>query len=154
RIYCRGKFAAQTNIFNMKAGFTGEYDVRSYLVGVLDADWLDEEEDLILTSRSDILWSDPLAQEFEAWGQLVVKYIGSLTRDPMRKAAWDTFREKTRIEARVEKEFPGDHQEELREKTLDIAKTIVKSARTEELQDTKHCSALVDLALLLGPHIT
>ena len=85
RIYCRGKFAAQTNIFNMKAGFTGEYDVRSYLVGVLDADWLDEEEDLILTGRSDILWSDPLAQEFEAWGQRVVRHIGSLTREPMRK---------------------------------------------------------------------
>ena len=41
RIYCRGKIAAQTNIFNMKAGFTGEYDVRSYLVGELTADWLD-----------------------------------------------------------------------------------------------------------------
>lgn len=29
RIYCRGKIAAQTHIFNMKAGFTGEYDIRS-----------------------------------------------------------------------------------------------------------------------------
>jgi hypothetical protein len=154
RIYCRGKFAAQTNIFNMKAGFTGEYDVRSYLVGVLNADWLDEEEDLILTSRSDILWSDPLGQAFEDWGQRVVRHIGSLTREPMRKAAWDTFREKTRIETKVEQEFPGEYQEELREKTLDIAKTIVKSARPEELEDKKYCSALVDLALLLGPHIT
>src|SRR5262249_7829485 len=77
-----------------------------------------------------------------------------LTREPMRKAAWDTFREKTRIEAKVEDEFPGDHQKELREKTLEIAKTIVKSARPEELEDKKHCSALVDLALLLVPHIT
>ena len=30
RIYCRGKIAAQTHIFNLKAGFTGEYDIRSY----------------------------------------------------------------------------------------------------------------------------
>jgi len=60
RIYCRGKIAAQTHIFNMKAGFTGEYDIRSYLVGQLYADWLDESEDLIRTDRQDILWSHPL----------------------------------------------------------------------------------------------
>ena len=53
RIYCRGKIAAQTHIFNLKAGFTGEYDIRSYLVGQLHADWLDETEDLIRTDRQD-----------------------------------------------------------------------------------------------------
>jgi len=154
RIYCRGKIAAQTKIFNMKAGFTGEYDVRSYLVGVLNADWLDNDEDLIRTDRQDILWSDPLGIAFEAWGQKVVKVIGTLTREPMRKAAWDTFKEKTHIEDRIDHEFPGDHQGVIREKTLEIARTIVKSARPEELEDKKHCSTLVDLALLLGPHIT
>src|SRR5262249_36754633 len=30
----------------MRAGFTGEHDIRSYLVGEVHADWLDEEEDL------------------------------------------------------------------------------------------------------------
>ncbi|XIW29866.1 hypothetical protein AB2E84_09455 [Escherichia coli] len=49
RIYCRGKFAAQTAVFNRKAGFTGEHSIRSYLVGELHADWLDEKEDLIQT---------------------------------------------------------------------------------------------------------
>ena len=33
RVYCRGKIAAQMRIFNLKAGFTGEYDIRSYLIG-------------------------------------------------------------------------------------------------------------------------
>ena len=32
RIYCRGKITAQTNIFNRKAGFTGEHDIRSHLI--------------------------------------------------------------------------------------------------------------------------
>ena len=41
RVYCRGKIAAQTAVFNMKAGFTGEHDVRSYLIGEVH-DWLDE----------------------------------------------------------------------------------------------------------------
>jgi len=60
RIYCRGKIAAQTSVFNRKAGFWGEHSVRSYLVGELHADWLDEEEDLIQTDRRDILWSTNL----------------------------------------------------------------------------------------------
>ena len=38
RIYCRGKIAAQTAVFNRKSGFTGEHSVRTYLVGELHAD--------------------------------------------------------------------------------------------------------------------
>jgi len=154
RIYCRGKIAAQTNIFNMKAGFTGEHDVRSYLVGALNADWLDEEDDLIRTDRQDILWSHPLGRAFEDWGQKAVKLIGKLTREPMRKTAWEVFREQTRIEAKVEDEFPGEHQTAIREKTLEIAQTLARSARLEELEDKQHCRTLVNLAMLLGPHIT
>ena len=69
RIYCRGKITAQTSIFNQRAGFTGEYSIRSYLVGELYTDWLDEEEDLIQTDRRDILWSDELAAVFEDQGK-------------------------------------------------------------------------------------
>src|SRR5262249_105928 len=141
-------------IFNMKAGFTGEHDVRSYLVGVLNADWLDEEEDLIRTDRQDILWSAPLGRAFEAWGQKAVKLIGKLTREPMRKAPWDIFRDLTSIESKVNHEFPGEHQTAIRQKTLEIAQTIARSARPEELEDKQHCRALVSLAMLLGPHIT
>jgi hypothetical protein len=154
RIYCRGKIAAQTHIFNLKAGFTGEYDIRSYLVGVLHADWLDEAEDLIRTDRQDILWSHPLGRAFEAWGQKIVKAIGTLTREPMRKAAWETFKEKTKIEEKVGKAFPAAEQKDIRERTLEIAKTIAKAARTDELNDDAHCRVLLDLAMLLGPHIS
>ena len=154
RIYCRGKIAAQTNIFNMKAGFTGEHDVRSYLVGSLHADWLDEEDDLIRTDRQDILWSHPLGRAFEEWGQKCVKFIGKLTREPMRRTAWNIFSEQTKIATQIEAEFPGDHQAEIRRKTLEIAESIAKSARPEELEDANHCRTLVNLAILLGPHIT
>ncbi len=154
RIYCRGKIAAQTRIFNMKAGFTGEYDIRSYLVGELYADWLDEAEDLIRTDRQDILWSHPLGQAFETWGQKMVKAIGSITREPMRKQAWEIFKERTKIEDKVQKAFPADAQKDIRERTLEIAKTIARAARSDELQDDVHCRALLDLAMLLGPHIS
>jgi hypothetical protein len=98
RIYCRGKIAAQTNVFNQGAGFHGEYSVRSYLVGELHADWLDEEEDLINTDRRDIMWSHELGQKFEEWGREVVKKIASLARNPLRKKVWDRLREASKLE--------------------------------------------------------
>jgi len=154
RIYCRGKIAAQTHIFNMKAGFTGEYDIRSYLVGQLSADWLDETEDLIRTDRQDILWSHPLGQAFERWGQQLVKAIGTITREPMRKQAWETFKERTNIEDKVLKSFPAEAQKDIRERTMEIARTIARAARSDELADDAHCGVLLDLAMLLGPHIS
>ena len=154
RIYCRGKIAAQTRIFNMGAGFTGEHDVRSYLIGVLNADWLDEEEDLIRTDRQDILWSHPLGEAFEAWGEKIVKKVGNMTREPMRKQAWESFKEKSNISEELKLAFPLPGQKSIREKTMDMAKLIAKSARPDELEDPVHVDSLVQLSLLLGPHIT
>ena len=79
---------------------TGEHSIRSYLVGELNADWLDEDEDLIQTDRRDILWSDERAAAFQEWGQKVVQRIGTLSRDPMRKTALEKFFEVGRIEER------------------------------------------------------
>ncbi len=154
RIYCRGKIAAQTHIFNMKAGFTGEYDIRSYLVGELHADWLDEAEDLIRTDRQDILWSHDLGQAFETWGQALVKKIGTLTREPTRKKTWELFKDVSEIESRVAKAFPSEEQTSIRQHTMEIAKTIAKTTRPDELDDPEHVESIVQLSLLLGPHIT
>ncbi len=41
RIYARGKIAGVTRDFNQPAGFTGEFAMRSYLVGQVEAEWLD-----------------------------------------------------------------------------------------------------------------
>lgn len=154
RIYCRGKIAAQTNIFNMKAGFTGEYDVRSYLVGELQADWLDTDEDLIRTDRQDILWSHSLAQTFEAWGQALVKRIGTLTRAPQRKRAWDRFKEVSDIENKIQKAFPLSDQQDLRDSTLVIAKQIAQTTAPENFEDPDQVNSIVGLSMLLGPHIS
>ena len=154
RIYCRGKIAAQTAVFNMKAGFTGEHDVRSYLIGELHADWLDEEDDLIRTDRQDILWSHDLGMELQTWGQALVKIIGRITREPMRKSAWEQFQQVSKINERVAREYPGAQQEQIRKRTLEMAETIAKSARGGELEDEETIESFVQLSLLLGPHIT
>ena len=153
RIYCRGKIAAQTNVFNRKSGFTGEYQVRSYLVGELHADWLDEGEDLIQTDRRDILWSDDLGHAFELWGQGVVQLLGNLSREPLKKKAWEEFLDVGDVNARIEAAFPGLKWKDVRETTLRIAKLLGERLRDGEVQDPEHVESLVQLSLMLGPHV-
>ena len=154
RIYCRGKIAAQTKLFDLTAGFTGEHDVRSYLIGELHANWLDEADDLIRTDRQDILWSNDLGQSFEKWGQSLVKLLGKITREPMRVSSWEKFQEESKIEEKVEAAFPGKNNKEIREQTMEMAETIAKAARKDELEDPETVECFVQLSLLLGPHIT
>ena len=154
RIYCRGKIVAQTHVFNLRAGFTGEHDVRSYLVGELHADWLDQDEDLVRTDRQDILWSNALGYELEKWGRSLVKRIGALTREPKRKKAWARFKEVSSIEERVTEAFPRNEQKDIREAATEIARHLARTTSTEELEDPEHIESLVKLCLLLGPHIT
>jgi hypothetical protein len=154
RIYCRGKIAAQTTVFGRKAGFTGEHSVRSYLVGELRADWLDEDEDLIQTDRRDILWSDDRAAAFQDWGQKIVARIGTLARDPMRKTSFERFLEVGKIQERAEKEFPGAEQSKIRDQVIQVAKTLGRSISPGDLEDDQVVEDFVGLTMLLAPHIT
>jgi len=153
RIYCHGKIAAQTSLFNHRAGFTGEYDIRSYLIGELHADWLDENEDLIQTDRRDILWSDEVGRAFEEWGQKLVLRIGKVSRNPLKKKAWDRFKEVSKIEERVQSAFPGESQKEIRERAIELARVIGQTVRESELDDGEQVEALVQLSLNLAPHV-
>jgi len=154
RIYCRKKIAAQTSIFNQRAGFTGEHNIRSYLVGELHADWLDEDEDLIQTDRRDILWSDELAASFQEWGQGIVKRIGTLSRDPLRKATLELFLETGNVEERILHAYPADHQEGIRDNARDMARSFGRTISRGEAEDPEAVVELVDLSITLAPHIT
>lgn len=153
RIYCRGKLAAQTPVFNLKAGFTGEHSIRSYLVGELHCDWLDQDDDLIQTDRRDILWSHDLGQRFEEWGQSVVKAVGVRSRDPMRKKALDLFIETSRLEERLEEEFPGEEEKSIRVRAREIASMFGRKLREGEALDLEAVTPLVDLSFLIAPYI-
>ena len=154
RIYCRGKIAAQTFVFNQRAGFTGEHNIRSYLVGEIYADWLDEEEDLIRTDRRDILWSDELAVAFQEWGRRIVKRIGGLSRDPLRKATLDLFLEKGGVEARILSAYPNENQEDIRGEASKIARALGRTISRREVEDADVVGDLVDLSITLAPHQT
>ncbi len=155
RIYCRGKIAAKTNVFNRGASFSGEYNIRSYLVGELHADWLDEqEEDLIQTDRRDILWSHELGQAFEHWGLKLLSKIGGMSRNPIKKKTWDLFKETSNIEQRINQAFPATTQKGIREESLEFAKLIGQSMRPEEAKDSQRAEEIVQLSLLFGPHVS
>ncbi|WP_440493506.1 ATP-binding protein [Serratia sarumanii] len=151
RIYCRGKFAAQTTVFNRKAGFTGEHSIRSYLVGELHADWLDEKEDLIQTDRRDILWSDDLGSQLQTWGQEVILHVGKITRDPLRTNMMNQFFELASVEDKVENAYPGKSQKDMRFQAKKIAKLLGRSLRGDELHDSEALENLVQLSIMLAP---
>ena len=153
RIYCRGKIAAQTSLFNRRSGFTGEFNIRSYLVGELHADWLDEDEDLIQTDRRDILWSDGLGQAFEDWGQNIVTLIGTKSREPLKKRIWEQFLEAGDVETRIQSTYPGERWKPIRETAFRLAKLMGERLRQDEVKDTDHVASLVQLSLMLGPHV-
>jgi hypothetical protein len=154
RIYCRGKIAGQTHLFNLKAGFEGEYNIRSYLVGEMYADWLDEEEDLIQTDRRDILWSHELGEAFEKWGQDIVKAVGRIARDPMRKRSWETFQEVGNLDETIKNAFPAGQYNDIRKNARDLAKVMGQAMSAEELKDKAYVDQLVQLSISFAPHVT
>ena len=154
RIYCRGKIVAQTAVFNRKAGFHGEHSIRSYLVGELHADWLDEDEDMIQTDRRDILWSHDLGQKFQDWGQKVIQKIGYLARDPMKKKTWERFVEIGQVEKKIEEAFPAEGHEAIKDTARGLAKLFGQTIRASEVEDVEVVEPMVQLSLTLAPHVT
>ena len=153
RIYCRGKIAAQTYLFNRKSGFTGEFQVRSYLVGELQADWLDQDDDLIQTDRRDILWSDDLGQAFEAWGKKIVELVGNMSRDPVKRQTWAQFLQASDIRQKIADAYPGDEWSSIRNTTLHLAQRLGERLDREQVQDSTAVDTIVQLSLMLGPHV-
>lgn len=154
RIYCRGKIAAQTPTFNREAGFHGEQSIRSYLVGELHADWLDEEEDLILTDRRDILWSHDICQSFQDWGGRIIKRIGKIARNPMKKEIYEIFMEVGNVEKRIQDEFPAMNQKDIRDNANELAQMLGRSMSASEAKQTDAVDTLVNLSLTLAPHVS
>ena len=75
RVFARGKLVAQTRDFDIGAGFTGEYKMRSYVVGAVHADWLDDADDLIRSDRQGIIWTSERGEALQRWGILLLKEL-------------------------------------------------------------------------------
>ncbi|MBL1080001.1 ATP-binding protein [Nocardia sp. 2] len=149
RIYARGKIIAQTRDFGISSGFTGEFKLRSYLVGAIHVDWLDDEEDLVRSDRQDIMWNSPRGEALAQWGQALIREIGRLGEKSIRRRVWEEFVERSRIHETLESIAPGDRL--FRDSVLDAARILVSNKDRASMDDPAHVENMLRLALSLGP---
>ncbi len=151
RIYARGKIIATTRDFEQPAGFTGEFTIRSYLVGEIHADWLDQDdgEDLIRTDRQDILWSSELGEALRKWGAELIKEVGTKVRGPRRARTRAEFVEKSNIEEVARERFGDEH---VVSTAVELAEQIGNFAAEDELEDEDYVKGLSEVILSVAPH--
>lgn len=72
-IFVRGKTAELETMFGLKT--THIQFARAYVVGEIDADFLDAEEDNIATGRNSVHWDSIPGQKLESWGQNALIFV-------------------------------------------------------------------------------
>jgi len=150
RIYTRGKLASVTRDFGIKSGFTGENTIRSYLVGEIQAEWIDQDdsEDLNQTGRQDILWNTPRGLAFQRWGQILLRELGRVSRTPVQEKNWFQFLEATDFEARAKEILPSD---ELIERALNLGQLIGRRISPDELDDVTRLNDIAEVIIRVTP---
>ena len=151
RIYARGKIVATTRDFGQPAGFTGEFTLRSYLVGEVHAEWLDEDdgEDLVTTDRQDILWESDYGRAFRDWGAKWIKKIAAASREPRRKRVEQLFLRASGLEAMAKERFADD---DIVATAVSLARQIGRFAAEDELDDSEYVEGLAEVVLSVAPH--
>ena len=149
RIYVRGKIASISRDFGLPSGFSGEFVARSYLVGEIHADWLDDREDLIQTHRQDILWSSELGQALSRWGQQIIKEVANAGREPRRIKVCEQFLVKSDLKRIAHLRY---NDPELEKTVLDLGEKIGKFASEEELDNIDYIEGLREIILTVAPH--
>ncbi|MFE3825250.1 ATP-binding protein [Streptomyces sp. NPDC059092] len=150
RIYARGKFVAQTMDFGIATGFTGEFKLRSSIVGELHAEWLDEDEDLVRSDRQDIIWSSDLGEALSQWGQALMKELARRSEEHIRRAKTRFFMETSSLEQRLIEAAPADPV--YRDSVKEAAALLVRDTDNDSLQNPEHVERISNLAMSLGPH--
>lgn len=151
RIYARGKIVATTRDFEQPAGFTGEFTMRSYLVGELVAEWLDEDhgEDLIRTDRQSILWDSDRGRALRDWGAQIIKEIAKASAGPRRQKKSDMFMERANIEERATERFAD---ETVVDAAVKLGQQIGGFSAEDELADPDYVNDLAEVILTVAPH--
>lgn len=149
RIYARGKIVSTVRDFGIDAGFTGEHTIRSYLIGELHADWLDDDEDLVRTDRQDILWDSDRGEALQDWGQALIRTVGGQTVAARRESAAAVFVKLSNIEEVAKAHFP---EPEMQARAVELAKTLGGTASLDDLDDQEFVKDLTQLVVAVAPH--
>lgn len=73
-IMARGKLIQRNTTFGVKQGGKHTY---SYITGEIEADFFDEDEDLISTNRQDVIWESDKGEALKIWGKKKLKEVSS-----------------------------------------------------------------------------
>ena len=151
RIYARNKIVGWTRDFEQPAGYTGEFTIRSYLVGEITAEWLDfdDGEDLVKTDRQGIIWDSEYGNALREWGASLIKELGLNSRKPRRARVKNLFLELSNIDERAREEY-GD--EAVVTAAHDLAEQIGGFAAEDELTDQEYVDELSRVILTVAPH--
>lgn len=150
RLFARGKIVAQTRDFDIPSGFTGEFKMRSYLVGEIHADWLDEDEDLVRSDRQDIIWNSEKGEALRAWGQAVIRDLAARAETSVGEQTWSDFVVRADFEGRLREAAPTDRL--MRDAIRMVARLFVNRADRDQVRDPDYQQRLMDLAFAIGPH--
>ena len=152
RIYTRGKLATVTRDFGIRSGFTGENTIRSYLVGEVEAEWIDPDigEDLNRTDRQDILWNTTRGQAFQEWGRNLLKELGQLGRKPVQERTWYQFLQKTKLEEVAKEQLKNDN---LVKRAMNLGKLIGSRLNADELEDEEKIQQVAEVVIAFAPQL-
>ncbi len=150
RVFARGKLVAQPRDFDIHSGFTGEFKMRSYVVGEVQAEWLDEgDEDLVRSDRQDIIWNSDKGDAFRKWGQELIRELARRAEASIQNRTWEDYLEASGLEDML-KGTVGEFQSSIE----NAAKYLVRRIDRDALKDPDYVGRITSFALAIGPHRT
>ncbi len=151
RIYARHKIVAVTRDFEQPAGFTGEFAIRSYLVGEISAEWLDDDEgeDLVRSDRQGIIWESERGRALRSWGAELIKEVGRASQGPRRASTAQTFLENSKFEERARSRY---RNQDIQREAIALAKKFGSFAAGDELNSEDYLNDLSEFILTVAPH--
>ena len=153
RVFARGKIVVQTRDFDIGTGFTGEYKMRSYVVGEIHANWLDDVDDLIRSDRQGIIWTSERGEALQQWGVALLKKLAGRSETSFRNQVWTEFLERSQLQERLQRALPDEPT--LRDAIQRAAKSLVRSVDREQVRRSPDfVDRIVKLAFAVGPHET
>lgn len=72
-VFARGKAVELDTMFSLKT--TNTQFARAYVVGEIQADFLDADEDNVATARNAVNWESTAGQALQNWGQEALKFV-------------------------------------------------------------------------------
>ena len=73
-VLARGKLVQTPWFFDLSGGTYGQHGMQ-YMAGEVEADFLDEDIDLIATNRQSVAWDHHIASPLREWGETKVKWL-------------------------------------------------------------------------------